>query len=342
MKVSDFRSDTVTRPDRAMREAMASAEVGDDVLGDDPTVKELEGRVARLCGMEAGLFVPSGTMGNQVALHVQCSPGDEVLADPATHVFNYEGAGAARFSGVQVRQVPFPAGGVDLAALEEALRDPGDEHQPRSRLVVEENTQNLRGGAVIPVEEHDALAAFCREKGLLLHVDGARIWNAAAAQGLPPARLLEGAHTAMVCLSKGLGAPVGSVLLGSREFREEALRARKAFGGGMRQAGVLAAAGLSALEGWEERIREDHRRARALAEGLEGIPGLRVENPRPASNMVYLEVERGPDAAKAWETRLGERGVLCIALGRRIRLVTHRDVGDEDVERAVRAFRDTA
>ncbi len=342
MKVSDFRSDTVTRPDRAMREAMASAVVGDDVLGDDPTVKELEAEVARLCGMEAGLFVPSGTMGNQVALHVHCRPGDEVLADPATHLFNFEGAGAARFSGVQVRQVPFPAGGVDTAALEEALRDPGDEHQPRTRLVVEENTQNLRAGAVIPPEAHDGLVRFCRERNLLLHVDGARIWNAAVASGVRPARLLQGAHTAMVCLSKGLGAPVGSVLLGSRAFREEALRARKAFGGGMRQSGVLAAAGLAALEGWEERLEADHRRARTLAEGLDGIPGLRVENPRPASNMVYLEVEAGPQAAKEWETRLAERGILCIALGGRIRLVTHRDVGDEDVDRAIRAFRERA
>ena len=341
MGTSDFRSDTVTRPDRAMREAMACAVVGDDVLGDDPTVKELESKVARLCGMEAGLFVPSGTMGNQVALHVQCRPGDEVLADPATHVFNYEGAGAARFSGVQVRQVAFPAGGVDPAALDRALRDPLDEHQPISRLVVEENTQNLRGGSVIPPEAHDELLRFCRGKGLLLHVDGARIWNAAVASGVPPARLLQGADTAMVCLSKGLGAPVGSVLLGSGEFREGALRARKAFGGGMRQSGVLAAAALQALEGWEERIAADHRRARLLAAGLEGIAGLRVENPRPASNMVYLEVvEGGADAAKAWEGRLAARGVLCIALGKRIRLVTHRDVGDDDVERALRAFRD--
>jgi len=340
VKVSDFRSDTVTRPDRAMREAMASAPVGDDVLGDDPTVKELEEKVAALCGKEAGLFVPSGTMGNQVAIHVHCSPGEEILADPATHVFNYEGGGAARFSGVQVRQVPFPPGGVDLQALEEALRDREDEHQPKSRLVVEENTQNLRGGAVIPPGAHDDLARFCREKGLVLHVDGARIWNAAVAAGVPPARLLQGAETAMVCLSKGLGAPVGSVLLGSRDFRGEALRARKAFGGGMRQSGVLAAAGLVALEGWEERIREDHRRARALAAGLEGIPGIRVEDPLPASNMVYLEIQGGAEPAKEWERRLAARGVLCIALGRRIRLVTHRDVGDADVDRALRAFRD--
>lgn len=340
MKISDFRSDTVTRPDEAMRRAMASARVGDDVLGDDPTVKELEEVVAGICGFPAGLFVPSGTMGNQVALHVHCRPGDEVLADPASHVFNYEGGGAARFSGVQVRQVPFPPGGVDLDGLEAALRDPSDEHQPRTRLIAEENTQNLRAGAVIPPEVHDSLARFCRERGLLLHVDGARIWNAAVASGVPPSRLLGGAHSAMVCLSKGLGAPVGSVLLGTEEFREEAVRARKAFGGGMRQSGILAAAGLAALEGWEERIASDHARARALAEGLGGIPGIVVENPLPRSNMVYLTVEGPPGSAPDLERKLAGMGVLCIALEDRIRLVTHRDVGDEDVERALRAFRD--
>jgi len=339
MRQSDFRSDTVTRPDGPMRAAMAAAEVGDDVLGDDYTVQRLEAAVAALAGFEAGLFMPSGTMGNQVALHVHGRPGDELLADPLSHVFNFEGAGAARFSGLQVRAVDAPGGVLDPVLLEAALRDPADDHEPRSRIVVEENSANLRGGAVVGPEAHDRLAAFCRDRALVLHVDGARLWNSAVAAGVPPARLLAGAASAMLSISKGLGAPVGSLLVGSREFIKQARRARKAFGGGMRQVGILAAAGLVALEGWERRLAEDHGRARCLAGGLDGLPGLLLDPREVATNMVYLAVAGGPAAAGGLVAALGRDGVRALALGGRIRLVTHRDIGDEDVDRAVRAFR---
>ena len=332
----DLRSDTVTRPGPAMRQAIAAAPVGDDVLGDDPTVKRLEAEIAGLAGFEGALFVPSGTMGNQVAIHLHCRPGEELLAHPLSPTFNYEAGGAARFSGVQIRCLPAQGACWEPGELAGALRNPRDEHQPLSRLLLLENTHNLLGGRVVGVEAWDRLADFCLHAQLRLHVDGARLWNAAVVTGAPPARLLRGADSAMLCLSKGLGAPVGSLLLGSAEFIDRGRRVRKAFGGGMRQSGLLAAAGLQALAGWEERLAADHRRARALAEGLARVPGLVLDLAAVETNMIYLRVTRG-DAARL-VAGLEAEGVLALALEDRIRLVTHSDVTDEGVEQAIAAF----
>lgn len=330
---ADFRSDTVTLPTPAMRRAMAEAEVGDDVLGEDPTIRELEKRVAAMLGKDASLFVPSGTMANQVAIHVHCRAGDELICEERSHVFSFEGGAPARFSGVQVRPLAGPRGFPTAAAVRAAIRSE-DPHHPRSRLLVLENTHNMAGGTVLDAGGVAELAAVAREAGLSVHVDGARLWNAAVALGIRPADLAAPVDSVSVCLSKGLGAPVGSLVAGAAEFVKRARRARKAFGGGMRQAGVLAAAGLVALEEGIARLAEDHRRARELAAGLDGIAGLRALPPE--TNIVMVDVESGlPDDLL---TFLAERGVRAASVGpRRIRFVTHRDIGDAHVERCIRA-----
>lgn len=331
--VADFRSDTVTLPTPEMRRAMAAAEVGDDVLGEDPTILELERRVAKLLGKEAALFVPSGTMANQVAIHVHCRAGDELICEERSHVFAFEGGSAARLSGTQVRPLAGERGFPSAAAVRGAVRS-DDPHHPRSRLLVVENTHNMAGGTVLDAAGIAELAAAAQEAGLSVHVDGARLWNAAVALEVRPADLAAAADSVSVCLSKGLGAPVGSLLAGSARFVAEARRARKAFGGGMRQAGVLAAAGLVALEEGIARLAEDHRRARELAAGLGGIAGLRASVPE--TNIVMVDLEKGlPHDLLAF---LAERGVRAASVGpRRVRFVTHRDVGDAHVERCIHA-----
>lgn len=327
----DLRSDTVTRPDAAMRAAMAAAEVGDDVLGEDPTVRLLEERAARRLGKEAALFVASGTMGNQVCLGVHTRPGDEILAEERSHVLVNEVGGASRLWGCQIRPVRGARGALDLAAAEALVRPAGDVHYPRTRLVTLENTHNYAGGAVLPPEHVDDVAAFCRRHGLLLHVDGARLFNAEVASGVPAARLVAPADSVSICLSKGLGAPVGSVVAGSAAFVEEARRVRKLLGGGMRQAGVLAAAGLLALEEGPARLAADHRRARALAETLAAAPGVTLDLATVQTNIVVAEVPDAPAACRA----LAGHGVLCFDLDRRrLRFVFHRDAGDDALDAA--------
>ncbi len=339
MDVIDLRSDTVTQPTPAMREAMARAEVGDDVYGEDPTVNRLEEMAAALVGKEAGLFVPSGTMGNLAAILAHCQRGDEVILGHLAHIFLYEAGGMAALGGVHPHPIPNqPDGTLALEEVRAAIR-PDDVHQPPTRLITLENTHNRCGGAALTVEYTRAVGDLAREHGLRLHLDGARLFNAAVALGVEPAALTEPVDSVTFCLSKGLCAPVGSVLCGSRAFIERARRIRKQLGGGMRQAGVLAAAGIVALETVLPRLGEDHIRARALAEGLRIIPGLVVEG-EPATNMVYLHLtdDLSLDAAQVAE-RLQLRGVRVGVVGpRRFRLVTHYWIDNDAVLRAVDAF----
>jgi threonine aldolase len=330
----DLRSDTVTRPTPEMRKAMAEAEVGDDVYGEDPTVNRLQEAAARLLGFEAALFVPSGTMGNAIAVRILTAPGQEVLAEERSHVVQFELAGMAALSGVIPRTVRGEGGRLTPENVRSAVR-PRAYYRSDLALAVIENTHNLAGGTVTGVAAMQATMAACREAGLQVHIDGARIWNAAVALGVEPRALLAGADTVMVCLSTGLGAPVGSLLAASRERIEAARRVRKQLGGGMRQAGVLAAAGLVALT-MIARLAEDHAHARLLGEAMASCPGIRVTPVE--SNMVMAAVEQG--SAPALVSALAGRGVLASAMDQStLRLVTHKDVSRTDCERAAEIVR---
>ena len=288
--VVDLRSDTVTKPDLAMRRAMADAEVGDDVLGEDPTVRDLEDLAARAMGKEASLFVPSGTMGNEIALHLHARPGTEVICESTSHVYAYEMAGMAALSGLLARPVRAHRGVLTPELVESAIA-PDVSYQAPTGLVSLENTSNMAGGCVCPPDVQQAIAALARRHRLPVHLDGARIFNAAAALGIEPAVLADSADSVMFCLSKGLGAPVGSMLCGSEPFIREARRVRKMFGGGMRQAGVLAAAGLVALQEGPGRLHEDHEKAMRLGGVLADLPDVSLLSP-VETNIVIVEVAR--------------------------------------------------
>ena len=334
MQPIDLRSDTVTRPTPEMRTAMAEAEVGDDVYGEDPTVNRLEARAAEALGMEAALFVPSGTMGNAIAIRILTQRGDEVLAERRSHVVRYELSGMSVLSGVMPRMVDAPGGHLSAEHVRAAVA-PRAYYKSDVSLVVLENTHNLGGGTVQKVEEVRAVVQAARECGFRVHVDGARIWNAAVALGVPPSTLVTGADTVMACFSKGLCAPVGSVLASSRERIEEARRARKLLGGGMRQAGVLAAAALVALDTLVTRLAEDHANARLLAQALGRGKGVTVAPVETNIVVATLEGRSAPDVVAA----LRAAGVLATAMDAgTLRLVTHRDVSREDCERAAAAI----
>jgi threonine aldolase len=328
--VIDLRSDTVTRPTEGMRRAMAEAPLGDDVFGEDPTINRLEEYVAGLLGKEAAIYAPSGTMTNQIGVFVNTGRGDEVLLHEGAHVFVYEAGAPALISGVQVRTLPGEGGRISPETLRSAVR-PENVHFPRSRLLCLENTHNTAGGRVYPLEDFAAVAAEARELGIKVHLDGARLFNAQAATGVPAREWCEHADTVSVCSSKGLGAPVGSLLAGDEETIGEARRARKAFGGGMRQAGVIAAGSLYAFEHHVERLAEDHERARALANGLRDA-GYSVEPPE--TNIVLVEVGE----ADRFLGALAREGVLATPMSATsVRFCTHLDVGDEEVEAAIEA-----
>jgi threonine aldolase len=333
----DLRSDTVTRPSAGMRAAMASAEVGDDVLGDDPTVIRLQERAADLLGHEAALFVPSGTMANQIALKVHCEPGDDVLASEGAHLFAYEAGAAAAIAGVQVRALG-ASGRFSGADVEGAYQVAGPT-VVATRLVCVENTHNRAGGVVWRRSALDDVARSARRLGARLHLDGARLMNAAAATGETPRALAAAFDTVSLAFSKGLGAPVGSVLAGARPLIDRARRFRRMMGGGMRQSGVLAAAALYALDHNVARLREDHENARWLAERLAEVPGLLVDPAAVESNILMIDLGPGLPRAAVLEKRLEEKGVLCFAFGpRRLRLVTHLDVDRAACARATAAF----
>jgi threonine aldolase len=334
--IVDLRSDTVTRPTDGMRRAMASADVGDDVYGEDPTVNALEAEVAELFGHGAGVFVPSGTMGNQVSLRLLCRPGDEVLCDADAHVVSYEGGSLAAHGGVQSRTIVAPRGLLTPEAVEPQLRSPGYHTVPTAALAVEQ-THNRGGGAVYPLDLLTGLSTLAAEHGLPVHCDGARIWNAHVASGVGLARYGALFDTMSVCLSKGLGAPIGSVvLLRDASRADEARELRHRLGGAMRQAGVIAAAGRYALAHHLARLADDHHRARQLATGLaERVPEM-VDPTQVETNMVVLDLPSdGPDANAIADTcRASGVLVSCVA-PRRIRLVTHLDVDDAGVTRAL-------
>jgi len=334
MKVIDLRSDTVTRPTPEMRAAMAAAVVGDDVFEDDPTVKELEAKVAELFFMEAALFVASGTMGNQVSLFTHAHPGDELICDDEAHIDWYEVGAAAALAGLQVRAIPAPGGIPDPERIAAAIR-PENIHHPRTGIIAVENTHNRAGGIIVPRDIMREVIIVAKTHDVRTHLDGARIWNAHAATGVPLYAWVQGFDSVSVCLSKGLGAPVGSLILGSREFITRARRTRKMFGGGMRQVGILAAAGLWAIEHQLPKLREDHRRAQQLADMIRDVPGIRIIPDPPPTNIVVIDLSERGTSPQAIIKRLAERGVLIVDFGPgRIRAVTHRDVDDGDIEAA--------
>jgi threonine aldolase len=335
MQPIDLRSDTVTRPSTEMRRAMAEAPVGDDVFGDDPTVNALQACAAGLFGKEAGLFFPSGTMSNQAALLAHTRRGDEIFVHERSHILMYEQGGAAVHAALQTRCFASEDGMLDPGLMEEFVHADDDPHLAPTRLVALENTHNHCGGRVLDPDGVLAVREFCDRHALLLHLDGARVCNAAVASGLPPAALAAPFDSVSVCLSKGLGAPVGSVLVGSAEFIRRAVRARKLLGGGMRQAGIVAAGGLYALRHNIERLADDHRRCRRLAERIAAASGLAVDLAAVETNMVFADT--CPCGLRAVEVvkLLAARGVLCLDEGpHTVRFVTHLDVGDADIDAA--------
>jgi threonine aldolase len=339
VRTVDLRSDTVTKPTPEMRRAIAGAEVGDDVWGDDPTVIELEREVASMLGKQAALYVPSGSMGNLICVRAQTRPGDEILLHEKAHVAVHEQGSAAALAGVQTHQLTGPDGVLEIETLERNLRDASDIHHSRQALVCVENTLGEMGGLVYPQERIEAIAAFAHAHGMRVHMDGARLWNAAVASGKSPAELAAPVDTLSVCFSKGLGAPVGSAVAGSAEFVATARRNRKLLGGGMRQAGIIAAGALHALRHHVQRLADDHRNARLLAEGLDGCGAVNVQPERVATNIVLAAVTDGRSAQQVVE-ELGQAGVLCGALDdRTVRFVTHLDVDSEAISAALEQAR---
>ena len=338
----DLRSDTVTQPTPEMREAMAHAQVGDDVYGEDPTVNKLQELAAERLGKEAGLFVPSGTMGNLASILAHCGRGDEVILGNKAHTFLYEAGGISALGGVHSCQIRNQEDGTLLLDDIQAAIRSKDSHQPISRLVCLENTHNRCGGVSITPEYTRAVGELAHSKGLLLHLDGARIFNAAVAQGVTAIELAGPADSVTFCLSKGLSAPVGSVICGSTEFISKAHRIRKQLGGGMRQAGILAAAGIVALETMTERLVEDHKRARYLVQGLSFLPWLVMDSGTPYTNMIFMSLSGSfPLDAKEVATELSKMDLRVGVVGkRRFRLVTHCWIDDEAVEKAILAFQE--
>jgi threonine aldolase len=334
--MTDLRSDTVTRPSPAMRQAMADAAVGDDVYGEDPTVCELEQLAARLLGKEAALYLPTATMSNQVAVLTHTDRGDEMFCDRDAHIYYYEVGSPAMLAGVTFHTLEHREGVIAPDVLRAAIR-PANVHHPRPRLLSLENTHNRAGGAALTRGQLQPLADVAHEHGLRVHLDGSRLFNAAVALGVDPAELAVVADSVTLCLSKGLGAPMGALLVGEASFIERARRYRKALGGGMRQAGIVAAGGLYGLRHNVERLAEDHRRAARLADGLRGLSGLTVLRPAVPTNMVVVDLDRPAESVMAEGARAG---ILFGAMGpQRLRLVTHLDVDDAGIDAAIDFFR---
>uniref|UniRef100_A0A7C4QM47 Aminotransferase class V-fold PLP-dependent enzyme n=1 Tax=Schlesneria paludicola TaxID=360056 RepID=A0A7C4QM47_9PLAN len=338
--VIDLRSDTVTRPTPGMRRAIAEAEVGDDMSGEDPTVNRLEARMCELLGKEAAVYACSGTQSNQMAVYAHCQPGDELLIEETGHIANWEAGGPAVLSGVTVRTLRGRGGLLDVPDLEGKIR-PDNQHYCITRLVCVENTTNHGGGRAYPLDQMIRVARWAREHGLKVHVDGARLFNACVARGYTPAEFARTADTVSICFSKGLGCPMGSILVGDAATVRRARRARKLFGGALRQAGMMAAAALYALDHHVERLAEDHAHARAFAEAIADIDGLHIDPSAVESNLVFLELEPRKGKAIELAARLKEQGILIHATGpQRIRVCTHLDVDHDDLMVAAAAFRE--
>jgi len=335
----DLRSDTVTRPTPAMRQAMASAEVGDDVFGEDPTVNLLQETIAELLGKEAALFVTSGTMGNQISLRCHTAPGDEVICEAGAHFLHYENGGIAALSGLQARTLTGERGLITAAQIRGVLRPPAY-YMPVTKVIALENTHNAAGGTIFPLSEMRAIAALAQQENLRVHLDGARLWNASVASGIAPREYAATCDSVTVCFSKGLGAPVGSAIAGSKTFIESARRARKMLGGGMRQVGILAAAALHALQHHRERLHEDHAHARKLAEHLAALPGLRLDLASVQTNIIIIDISPSRLDPAAAVAALHAEGVLVAPFGAHLlRAVTHLDISATGLDHALAAFR---
>ena len=336
----DLRSDTVTKPTPEMRRAMAEAEVGDDVYGEDPTINRLEQRAAEIFGREAAIFVPSGTMGNQIAIRIHTRPGQEIICEERCHVFNYEMAMMAHFSGCLARPIHAEDGLLRWAQIERKIT-PKTYYYAQTGLVSLENTHNMAGGTVYPPEIAEEICDAAHSAGLPVHLDGARVFNASVVLGKPVAEITRKFDSVMFCLSKGLGAPVGSMLVGSKPFITQARIYRKSLGGGMRQAGVLAAAGLIALEQMPKRLHVDHENAKLLAQGLARIPGLKVDATKVVTNIVICDISGTGMISVDFSRKLAEKNVLCGGVNNEVvRFVTHMDVDRAGCERAVEAVRE--
>jgi threonine aldolase len=337
----DLRSDTVTKPTEEMRKAMYAAEVGDDVYKEDPTVRELEETAAELLGKEAALFVTSGTQGNQIAILTHCRPGQELLLEAESHIFYYESGAASALGGVQTRTIPGNRGAMDPQAVYNAIRTE-DIHYPETGLICLENTHNRAGGAVIPVHNMEEIYNIAQVNRIPVHLDGARLFNAAAAAGVDVKEFTKSTDTVQICLSKGLGAPVGSLLAGSTDFINQARKWRKRLGGGMRQAGVIAAPGIIALTKMKDRLGEDQWNAKILAEGIEAIPGLKLAS-QPETNIVVADVADLNVTSDFFVDRLRSEGVIAGTFGPTyVRFVTHFDVSEEQIQQAIDAIAITA
>jgi threonine aldolase len=337
-EVVDLRSDTVTRPSPGMREAMAQAEVGDDVFGDDPTVNRLQEEVARLLGKQAAIYVPSGTMANQTSIRAQTRPGDEIIAHEDSHIYHYEAGAPAGLSGCSLRLVVGERGIFDAAAVRSAIR-PDDAHFPHSALIVVENTHNRGGGTIWPVEKVAAVHEVAEESNLKMHLDGARLMNACVARSCRPTEYTRYFDTVSICFSKGLGAPVGSAVAGTGETIKRIHRFRKMAGGGMRQAGIIAAGALYALEHNVDRLADDHARAMKLAQAIAQMPGVSIDPQTVETNIVYFDVGKAAGSAKELCDALRSWGVWMLPIApQRVRAVTHLDVSAEDIERAIAAL----
>ena len=335
----DLRSDTVTQPTPAMRKAMAAAMVGDDVFGEDPTVNALQEKVAGLLGKEGAIFVPTGTMANQLSIKSHTQPGDEVIIEASSHACNFEGGAAGALSGVQFYLVNGVRGIMEPSSIEGAIR-PLDHHFPVTKLVCLENTHNRGSGSVYPVEKMRDIYELAQGRGLRVHLDGARLWNAAIAAGIKPHEYAQYADSVSVCLSKGLGAPMGSLVSGSKTFIDRVHRFRKMFGGGMRQAGIVAAAGIYALDHHVKRLKEDHRNAKRLAIELSEMKGISINPDHVETNIVIVDISKTGRTASQIVEAMKEEKVLILATGKTlIRLVTHLDVSREDIEIALKGFR---
>ncbi len=336
---SDFRSDTVTRPTDKMRKAMAEAVVGDDVLGDDPTVLRLERLAAETMGKEAALFCPSGTMANSIAVKMWTNVLEEVIVEERSHIYNMESTHMTFISGVTPRPVRSERGAMDPKDVAAAVRKP-NVHTPQTTLICLENTHNNWGGAVIPLDNFKAIRKVADENGLKVHLDGARIFNAGVAAGVPVRQFADQVDSLQFCLSKGLSAPVGSMLAGPRERIEFGRRLRKALGGGMRQVGVLAAPGIIALTEMVDRLKDDHARAKTLARGIAGLPGVRIDPATVETDIIIFGFDHPKIPVTEMLEKMKEKGILALAVSGGIRMVTHKDVGDQDVDRAIAAFKE--
>jgi threonine aldolase len=335
----DLRSDTVTKPTAGMRAAIQAAEVGDDVFHEDPSVNRLEDRVARMLGKEAALLVPSGTMSNQICVKTHTHPGDELLCDVNCHIYKYEAGGPAQLSGVTCRTLDGENGILDLAQLQDKIQ-PANDHYVHTRLVCLENTHNRGGGKIYPLDKIQDISRWAHQNGLIMHLDGARLWNAIVATGIPAQEWCRNFDTVSVCFSKGLGAPIGSALAGCKEFVARARKVRKLFGGGMRQAGVIAAACLYALDHHIERLAEDHRNAQVIAQAVADTPGLQLTPGEVDTNLIFAQIDRDLGTAKDVVAGLRENHVLALTTApQTIRMCTHLDVSAAQTERAADTIR---